>query len=80
MDYLWHVETSEGQLTIRYLVGSTPMHCTAGIYLARLGYYDGLNFHRIIPGFMAQGGDVPRSCFALSDQPATLPNARTPFS
>ncbi|MCK5941003.1 MAG: peptidylprolyl isomerase [Planctomycetes bacterium] len=56
MDYLWHVETSEGPLTIRYLVDSTPMHCTAGIYLARLGYYDGLNFHRIIPGFMAQGG------------------------
>lgn len=56
MDYLWHVETSEGPLTIRYLVDSTPMHCSAGIYLARLGYYDGLNFHRIIPGFMAQGG------------------------
>ena len=56
MDYLWHVETSEGSLTIRYLVDSTPMHCTAGIYLARLGYYNGLNFHRIIPGFMAQGG------------------------
>ena len=56
MDYLWHVETSEGPMTIRYLVDSTPMHCSAGIYLARLGYYDGLNFHRIIPGFMAQGG------------------------
>ena len=56
MDYLWHVETSEGPLTIRYLVDSTPMHCTAGIYLTRLGYYNGLNFHRIIPGFMAQGG------------------------
>ncbi|MEC7726145.1 MAG: peptidylprolyl isomerase [Planctomycetota bacterium] len=56
VDYLWHVETSEGALTIRYLVDSTPMHCSAGIYLARLGYYNGLNFHRIIPGFMAQGG------------------------
>ncbi len=56
VDYLWHVETSEGPMTIRYLVDSTPMHCSAGIYLARLGYYDGLNFHRIIPGFMAQGG------------------------
>ncbi|MFN3244543.1 MAG: peptidylprolyl isomerase [Planctomycetota bacterium] len=56
MDYLWHVETSEGPLTIRYLTDSAPMHCTSGIYLARLGYFDGLNFHRIIPGFMAQGG------------------------
>jgi len=33
------------------------MHVASGIYLARLGFYDGLVFHRIIPGFMAQGGD-----------------------
>ncbi|HEB52328.1 MAG TPA: peptidylprolyl isomerase [bacterium] len=57
MDYFWHVETSEGGLKIRYLVDEAPMHCTSGIYLARLGFYDGLVFHRIIPQFMAQGGD-----------------------
>jgi peptidyl-prolyl cis-trans isomerase B (cyclophilin B) len=55
-DYIWHVETELGAMDIRYLTDSTPMHATSGIYLARLGYYDGLNFHRIIPGFMAQGG------------------------
>ena len=35
---------------------NAPMHVSSTIYLARLGFYDGLKFHRIIPGFMAQGG------------------------
>lgn len=55
-DYLWHVETGEGKLVIRYFPDAAPMHVTSGIYLSRLGYYDGIGFHRIIPGFMAQGG------------------------
>jgi cyclophilin family peptidyl-prolyl cis-trans isomerase len=32
------------------------MHVTNFIYLSRLGFYDGLSFHRVISGFMAQGG------------------------
>lgn len=32
------------------------MHVTSFMYLARLGFYDGLSFHRVITGFMAQGG------------------------
>ena len=55
-DYFWHVETSVGLVKVRLLADAAPMHVTSGIYLARLGFYDGLKFHRIMTGFMAQGG------------------------
>jgi cyclophilin family peptidyl-prolyl cis-trans isomerase len=32
------------------------MHVTSTIFLTKKGFYDGLTFHRVIPGFMAQGG------------------------
>jgi cyclophilin family peptidyl-prolyl cis-trans isomerase len=55
-EYFWHVETSKGLIVVRLFPDTAPMHVTTGIYLARLGYYDGLKFHRIIKQFMAQGG------------------------
>jgi len=48
--------TSKGELSIRLLHETAPMHVTSFAYLARLGFYDGLSFHRVIPQFMAQGG------------------------
>jgi peptidyl-prolyl cis-trans isomerase B (cyclophilin B) len=56
-DYFWHLETEVGTLKIRFFGDTAPIHVTSGIYLARLGFFDGIGFHRIIPGFMAQGGD-----------------------
>jgi cyclophilin family peptidyl-prolyl cis-trans isomerase len=55
--YLWELDTTEGGITVRLLSDSAPMHVTSTIYLTRLGFYDGTAFHRVIPDFMAQGGD-----------------------
>ncbi len=52
----WNLETSEGPIRVRLMPDVAPMHVTSTAYLTRLGFYDGLVFHRIIPGFMAQGG------------------------
>ncbi|MDJ0975506.1 MAG: peptidylprolyl isomerase [Planctomycetota bacterium] len=54
--YFWHFETSQGPLTVKFLPEDAPMHVSSAIYLTLLGFYDGLCFHRVIPGFMAQGG------------------------
>lgn len=55
-EYFWHMKTNKGDILIRFMPSVAPMHVTSTIYLTNLGFYDGLTFHRIIPGFMAQGG------------------------
>jgi len=50
------MKTNKGEIVIRLLPDVAPMHVTSFAYLARLGFYDGLAFHRVISGFMAQGG------------------------
>jgi cyclophilin family peptidyl-prolyl cis-trans isomerase len=54
--YYVTIETDHGEIRIRLLPETAPMHVTSFLYLTRLGFYDGLTFHRVIPGFMAQGG------------------------
>ncbi|MHC4818789.1 MAG: peptidylprolyl isomerase, partial [Planctomycetota bacterium] len=55
-DYFWLLETNQGPIRVRFYPDVAPMHVSSMIYLTELGYYDGLTFHRVIPGFMAQGG------------------------
>lgn len=49
-------KTNKGDIYIRLLPDAAPNHVANFIYLAELGFFDGLSFHRVIPGFMAQGG------------------------
>ena len=51
------VETSLGEIEITFLPDKAPGHVENFLKLAREGFYDGCTFHRVIPGFMIQGGD-----------------------
>lgn len=54
--YVCRMETNKGVIKIRLMPEVAPMHVTSFGYLAKLGFFDGLSFHRVITGFMAQGG------------------------
>jgi peptidyl-prolyl cis-trans isomerase B (cyclophilin B) len=51
------VETSCGSFTIKLDVKDSPHTTASFISLARSGFYDNTTFHRIVPGFVIQGGD-----------------------
>jgi len=55
--YFWDLDTNKGKISIELMPDIAPMHVSSTIYLTRLGFYDKISFHRVIPGFMAQGGD-----------------------
>lgn len=51
------IETKFGNIEIRFFPDVAPNHVNNFIELAKKGFYDGTTFHRVIPGFMIQGGD-----------------------
>lgn len=55
--YYWKLQTNQGDILFRMMPEVAPRHVGTTFYLTRLGFYDTLGFHRVIKGFMAQGGD-----------------------
>ncbi len=51
------IHTSDGEIDIRFFPDVAPNHVKNFIGLAEKGFYNGTKFHRVIPGFMIQGGD-----------------------
>ena len=60
---------SGGEVVIRLRPDLAPQHVDRIRELAREGFYDGVVFHRVIDGFMAQGGDPTGTGMGGSDKP-----------
>jgi peptidylprolyl isomerase len=52
-----YIDLKQGRIEIKLLPDVAPLHVARIKALARQGFYDGTPFHRVIEGFMAQGGD-----------------------
>jgi len=51
------LETKFGEITLKFFPEVAPKHVNSFIELASSGFYDGTTFHRVVPGFVIQGGD-----------------------
>ncbi len=55
--YIATFETEKGDIVVELFADKAPNTVNNFVFLARQGFYDNTTFHRVIPGFMAQGGD-----------------------
>ena len=76
-DNLWHIQLSTGgAVVIQLRPDKAPNHVERIKTLTRAGFYDGLLFHRVIDGFMAQTGD-PKG---TGEGGSSLPNVKAEFN
>lgn len=64
-----YLDLKDGRVTIELRPDLAPKHVERIKELAREGFYDGVVFHRVIEGFMAQGGDPSGTGMGGSDKP-----------
>jgi cyclophilin family peptidyl-prolyl cis-trans isomerase/protein-disulfide isomerase len=55
--YIVTLHTEKGDIAIQLFPDKAPLAVNSFVFLARQGWYDGVTFHRVIPGFVAQAGD-----------------------
>lgn len=55
--YIATIETEKGNIVIELFADKAPLAVNSFVFLAKQGWYDGVTFHRVIPGFVAQAGD-----------------------
>jgi peptidyl-prolyl cis-trans isomerase B (cyclophilin B) len=88
-EYAAELDTSKGPIRLTFLPDVAPGHVKNFLALAKIGYYDGLIFHRVISGFMIQGGcplgsgsggpgyQIEAEFNATAHEPGVLSMART---
>lgn len=55
--YIATIETEKGNIVLQLFPDKAPLAVNSFVFLARQGWYDGVTFHRVLPGFIAQAGD-----------------------
>lgn len=55
--YIATIKTAKGNIVAELYPKDAPQHVNNFVFLARDGFYNGLTFHRVVPGFVIQGGD-----------------------
>ncbi|MCL4544091.1 MAG: peptidylprolyl isomerase [Chloroflexi bacterium] len=75
--YTATIHTEKGDIEVDLYSQSAPTTVNNFVFLAREGFYDGVTFHRVIPGFMAQTGDPTGTGsggpgYQFSDEPGAL--------
>lgn len=51
------LDTNHGEISINFFAEEAPQTVNNFVFLTREGFYDGVLFHRVVPGFVIQGGD-----------------------
>ena len=64
---LIHLKTNKGEIVFEILPNEGPKAASNFVYLAKRKFYDGLSFHRVVPGFVVQGGDPLSKILAPGD-------------
>lgn len=75
--YVAHFKTTKGDFDVELFAAEAPVTVNNFVFLVRDGFYDGIPFHRVIAGFMAQGGDplgkgTGGPGYKWNDEPAAL--------
>jgi cyclophilin family peptidyl-prolyl cis-trans isomerase len=75
------IETAKGPIQVTVEADLGPLAAGNFVALASCGFYDGLVFHRVVPGFVIQGGDPTGTGsggpgYEFADDPVTVPYAR----
>jgi cyclophilin family peptidyl-prolyl cis-trans isomerase len=75
------ISTSKGDIVLEVLADEAPKAASNMVALARSGFYDGLSFHRVVPGFVVQGGDPTGNGsggpgYRFEDEPVSLGYSR----